>query len=182
MKIYTKKGDKGKTSLIGGKRVSKNDSRIEAYGTIDELIGHIGLIRDSLNIKELKDFLLIVQDRLMTCAAIMATDCENCNSKIPKLNDEDILIIEEKIDEIEKNVEPLHSLILPGGYPSVSQCHIARSVCRRAERNCIKVAENFTINNIVIRYLNRLSDYLFMLARKISKELNVEEIKWKPKL
>ncbi len=182
MKIYTKTGDEGKTSLIGGKRVDKYDIRIESYGTIDELIAYVGLIRDQIHFKDDKDLLLAIQDRLMTCASIMATDCEDCKLRIPELYKKDIEQLEEEIDKIEKVVQPLQSFILPGGHPIISTCHIARCVCRRAERNCIKSSREYSVNEYVIKYLNRLSDFLFMFARKLVIELNVEEINWNPKL
>lgn len=182
MKIYTKTGDKGKTSLIGGNRVHKFDIRIESYGTIDELISHIGLIRDQIKNKEGRELLLSIQDRLMTCASIMATDCDDCKNRVPEIFEEDIAILENEIDRIEETVQPLESFILPGGHPIISNCHIARCVCRRAERNCIKTSMEHQVNEMVIKYLNRLSDFLFMYARKWTIELNVEEIKWNPKM
>jgi len=182
MKLYTKTGDNGKTSLIGGNRVYKFDNRIESYGTIDELISYIGLIRDKIKNKKDKELLILIQDRLMTCASIMATDCDNCKNKIPKIYEEDIVLLENEIDKIENIVQPLQSFILPGGHPIISNCHIARCICRRAERNCIKTTMEHNVNEMVIKYLNRLSDFLFMFARKMTQKLNVEEIKWNPKL
>lgn len=181
MKIYTKTGDKGETSLIGGTRVPKYHGRIEAYGTIDELISYIGLIRDHNIDKHIQTILIEIQDRLMTCASIVATDCENCKVKIPELYDVDIELLEKEIDEMENNLEPLKSFILPGGHPVVSFCHIARNVCRRAERNSLKVQKQFKNSDKVIQYLNRLSDYLFVLSRKLSVDLGAQEIPWKPR-
>lgn len=181
-KIYTKTGDKGETSLIGGTRVPKYHERIEAYGTIDELIAYIGLIRDQKIDEHSFSILIEIQDRLMTCASIIATDCENCKVKIPEMYDNDIETLEKEIDEMEKDLPPLKSFILPGGHPTVSYCHIARNVCRRAERLSIKVQDQFKNSVKVIQYLNRLSDFLFVLSRKFSTDLYAKEIAWKPRV
>jgi cob(I)alamin adenosyltransferase len=181
MKIYTKTGDTGTTSLIGGKRVQKFHERIEAYGTVDELISHVGLLRDQIANNNLKEKLLFIQDRLMTCATILATDCEGCNLKLPVLTDSDIEKLETEIDEMEKQLEPLHSFILPGGHPISSQAHICRTICRRAERHALALSQNYKVDELVIKFLNRLSDYLFVTARFISKLHNVTEIPWNPK-
>ncbi|NOQ27647.1 MAG: cob(I)yrinic acid a,c-diamide adenosyltransferase [Bacteroidales bacterium] len=182
MKIYTKTGDKGETSLIGGTRVPKYHDRIEAYGTVDELISYIGLIRDQKIDAHYISILIEIQDRLMTCASILATDCDNCNIKIPDIYNSDIELLEKEIDEMEKGLPQLESFILPGGHQTVSYCHIARNICRRAERLSIKVQNQFKFNVNVIQYLNRLSDYLFVLSRKLSKELFANEIPWKPRV
>ena len=181
-KIYTKTGDKGETSLIGGTRVPKFHDRIEAYGTVDELISYIGLIRDQNIHKDLKKVLIEIQDRLMTCASILATDCDNCEVKIPELYDSDIEMLEKKIDLMNEEIPPLTSFILPGGHPVVSYCHIARNVCRRSERLAIKVQNQFKKSEKVIQYLNRLSDYLFVLSRKLSIDLNAKETPWEPRV
>ena len=181
-KIYTKTGDKGETSLIGGTRVPKYHDRIEAYGTVDELISYLGLIRDQKIDEHIKSILIEIQDRLMTCASILATDCDNCEVKIPELYNTDIEMLEKEIDEMEKDLPPLTSFILPGGHTTVSFCHIARNVCRRAERNSIKVQDQFKYSEKVIQYLNRLSDYLFVLSRKLSIDLYAKEIPWKPRV
>ena len=181
MKIYTKTGDKGTTSLIGGKRVPKFHERIEAYGTIDELISHIGLLRDLVTNKGLKENLLFVQDRLMTCATILATDCEGCNLKLPIILESDIEILEKEIDSMENQLEPLKSFILPGGHPVVSQAHICRTVCRRAERLSLALSQDYKVDPLVLKFLNRLSDYLFVCARYISKMHNAIETPWTPK-
>jgi len=182
MKIYTKTGDKGETSLIGGTRVPKYHDRIEAYGTIDELISYIGLIRDQKIDDHAISELIEIQDRLMTCASILATDCDNCNVKIPEIYDQDIEALEKEIDKMEKDLPPLRSFILPGGHPIVSYCHIARNICRRAERISIKVQDQFKYSEKVIQYLNRLSDYLFVLSRKLSIDLYAKETPWKPRV
>lgn len=182
MKIYTKTGDKGETSLIGGTRVPKYHDRIEAYGTIDELISYIGLIRDQEIKDHYKDVLIQVQDRLMTCASIIATDCENCKVKIPELYSADIELLEKEIDAMESELTPLTSFILPGGHSVVSFCHVARNVCRRTERNSLKVKDQFKNSEKVIQYLNRLSDFLFVLSRKLSVDLGAKETPWKPRI
>lgn len=182
MKIYTKTGDSGKTSLISGKRVLKNDVRIEAYGTVDELIAWIGLLRDQDVASDISRELLQVQDSLMICASMLAADCDLSTSRIPQLKDTSVSDLETSIDKMEAGLKPLSSFILPGGHTMVSWCHIARSVCRRAERKVIGLSEDQPVNHLVVKYLNRLSDYLFVLSRKISKDLNVDEIPWKPEL
>lgn len=181
-KIYTKTGDKGETSLIGGTRVPKYHERIEAYGTIDELISYIGLLRDQKIDKHLINALIEIQDRLMTCASIIATDCENCKVKIPEVYETDIEFLEKEIDKMEAELPPLSSFILPGGHQTVSFCHIARNICRRSERLAIKVKDQFKHSEKVIQYLNRLSDYLFVLSRRLSIDLNAKEIAWKARV
>ncbi|TVR72619.1 MAG: cob(I)yrinic acid a,c-diamide adenosyltransferase [Marinilabiliales bacterium] len=182
MKIYTKTGDKGITSLIGGKRVPKYDDRIEAYGSVDELIAWTGLIRDHEAAFSVHDLLVEVQDRLMTCASILAADCDDCPNAIPSLCEDDIVILEKAIDEMEDQLEPLSSFILPGGHTVVSYCHIARNVCRRAERNVLRLDAVYAVDRFVIRYLNRLSDYFFVLSRKLGKDSGATEIPWEPRL
>lgn len=181
MKIYTKTGDKGETSLIGGTRVPKFHVRIDAYGTVDELISYIGLIRDQEIGIETKKVLIAIQDRLMTCVSILVTECENCEVTIPELHENDIRKLEDEIDRMEQNLTPLDSFILPGGHPIVSYCHITRNVCRRAERNSLKIGTDIKSVEMVHKYLNRLSDYLFVLARHLARELDVKEIHWKPR-
>ena len=181
-KVYTKTGDNGSTSLIGGTRVSKSDDRIEAYGTVDELISYIGLLRDLIQDESHVQTLIIIQDRLMTAASILATDCSECPRNLPKLFDEDINYLEEQIDIIDETLSPLSTFILPGGNQVVSFTHIARTICRRAERRVLKVEINNEDIYFTIKYLNRLSDYLFILARKLSNDLNANEIAWHPKL
>lgn len=181
MRIYTKTGDQGKTSLLGGKRVPKYHIRIETYGTVDELISYIGLLRDQNISGAIRDELIAVQDRLMVCSSWLAADCEDCHDQLPKLYEQDITRMEKDIDRIEAQLPPLSSFILPGGHPTVSYCHIARNVCRRAERYAIRLYEESSFPELVIRYLNRLSDYLFVLGRKLSKDLEVKEVIWDPK-
>ncbi|PLX15405.1 MAG: ATP:cob(I)alamin adenosyltransferase [Marinilabiliales bacterium] len=181
-KIYTKTGDKGETSLIGGTRVPKYHERVEAYGTVDELISYIGLIRDQEINEKIKSTLVEIQDRLMTCASILATDCDDCKVKIPEIYPSDVEILEKEIDKMNEGLPPLTSFILPGGHPTVSYCHIARNVCRRSERLSIKVQSQYKNSEKVIQYLNRLSDYLFVLSRKLSMDLNAKEIPWTPRV
>jgi cob(I)alamin adenosyltransferase len=182
MKIYTKTGDKGTTSLIGGKRVPKYHNRIEAYGTVDELIASVSLVRDYVTDPHIKEILLETEDRLMTCASILAADCNDCMERLPVIKESDLTLLENEIDQMEVELKPLKSFILPGGHPLVSHCHVARTVCRRAERVSNKLASETFVPEPVLRYLNRLSDYLFVLARKLSKDLNINEIPWIPKL
>jgi cob(I)alamin adenosyltransferase len=182
VKIYTKTGDEGNTSLIGGTRVPKFHIQVEAYGTVDELISFTGLLRDQDIGKHHKESLILIQDKLMACASILAADCENCDVKIPDIVDSDVKMLEDEIDRMDAGLPPLSSFVLPGGHTSVSFCHIARSVCRRAERNVLKLDPDIKNLDIVIKYLNRLSDYFFMLSRKLAKEFNVKEIPWNPGL
>jgi cob(I)alamin adenosyltransferase len=182
MKIYTKTGDKGTTSLIGGKRVPKYNPRIEAYGTIDELISYIGLLRDQEISGKIKADLLSIQDKLMTCAAVLAMDCEDCEIKIPELKVADITFLEKEIDAMENELEPMRSFIIPGGHTIVSYCHIARTICRRAERITIKLSDELNVPESILKYINRLSDYLFVLSRKLGKDLHINEIPWRPLL
>jgi cob(I)alamin adenosyltransferase len=182
MKIYTRTGDKGKTTLVGGKQVVKTHIRIEAYGSVDELIAHIGMLRDMLSDEVLKSRLLDIEDRLMTCAAILATDCEDCRATIPEIRETDIKGLETAIDEMESALPVLSSFVLPGGHVASSQSHIARTVCRRAERQIIRLSTELFVPETVIKYINRLSDYLFVLSRKVLRDFHKEDIPWKPKL
>jgi cob(I)alamin adenosyltransferase len=182
MKIYTKTGDQGLTSLIGGTRVKKSHLRIETYGTIDELNAYIGLLGDQPVNTARRSLIKEIQDRLFTVGASLASDPEKSNMKIPDLHEEDITLLEKEIDNMQEQLPPLRAFVLPGGHPSVSFCHVARCVCRRAERLVIALAEDDFVAVLVIKYLNRLSDYLFVLSRKITYELGIEEITWKPRL
>lgn len=182
MKIYTKTGDKGTTALFGGKRVSKADLRIETYGTVDELNSYVGLVRDQPVNQIRKNSLVEIQDRLFTIGSILATEPGNTKVKIPSLTQEDVTLLEKEIDEMDASLPPMKSFVLPGGHQSVSFCHVARTVCRRAERLVIALDAQEKIDPVVIQYLNRLSDYLFMLSRKMSAELNAEEMPWIPRM
>ncbi len=181
-KVYTKTGDKGQTSLIGGTRVPKHHIRIETYGTVDELNSYIGLIRDQEIDPSAKQVLVEIQDRLFTIGSSLASDPEKSKMKIPDLKEEDIQFLEKEIDKMDEKLPEMRSFVLPGGHTTVSFCHIARCVCRRAERLTIQLSESSFVDELVIKYLNRLSDYLFVLSRKLSQDLNAEEIPWKPRM
>ena len=180
-KIYTKTGDKGQTSLIGGTRLPKQHIRIEAYGTVDELNSHIGLLRDVTENKEDSDLLISIQDRLFTIGSQLAADPDKNKMTLPLLFEEDITTLENAIDAIDAIVPEMKSFVLPGGHVHVSYCHIARCVCRRAERAVLRLSENEKVDEIHAKYLNRLSDYLFMLSRKMTLELKAIETPWLPK-
>ena len=182
MKIYTKKGDTGTTQLIGGTRVSKHHIRIEAYGTVDELNSTIGMLADLMNADEQKDLLRIIQDRLFTLGSLLAADPEKNKMKLPQIKAADVEQLENAIDKMDATLPPMTHFILPGGHVAVSQAHIARCVCRRAERMITHLDEIEKVDALVIQYLNRLSDYLFTLSRFLSKQFNAEEIKWIPKM
>ncbi|MDT8410996.1 MAG: cob(I)yrinic acid a,c-diamide adenosyltransferase [Vicingaceae bacterium] len=181
MKIYTKTGDRGETSLFGGERVPKYHYRIEAYGTVDELNSTIGLVRDQAIDKATFNILLEVQDRLFTLGSNLATDPSNKKVKTPQLNKSDIELLEKEIDKMNETLPEMRSFVLPGGHPTVSYCHIARCVCRRAERLVVFLSEKEPINEDIIIYLNRLSDYLFVLSRKLTQDFKANEIPWKPR-
>lgn len=182
MKIYTKTGDQGTTSLFGGKRVSKSDLRIDSYGTVDELNSYIGLLRDQ-EVNEVRKHVLIeIQDRLFTIGSILATEPGNAKVRIPALAENDITYLEEEMDAMDAKLPPMKFFVLPGGHPSVSFGHVARTVCRRAERLVIALNNQETIDPLVIKYLNRLSDYLFMLCRMMAQELEIEETPWKARM
>ena len=179
-KIYTRTGDKGQTSLIGGTRVPKFHPRIEAYGTIDELNSYIGLIRDHEIGEHYKEILLEIQDRLFTAESLIARDPDAVVTvKLPSIVESDITLLEKEIDRMNEDLPELKSFILPGGHPLVSFCHIARCICRRAERHTIRLAQAVPVEELVVQYLNRLSDYLFVLARRLGKDFKASEINWK---
>lgn len=184
MKIYTKTGDKGYTSLFGGKRVPKSDLRIESYGTIDELNSYIGLISDQDIPSDHKSVLKEIQDRLFTIGSSLASDPDKNNTKkisTPDLNSEDIELLEKQIDMMNEHLPELRHFILPGGSNTVSFCHIARCVCRRAERSVVHLAQDSFVDDKIIIYLNRLSDYLFVIARKLGFDNNIPENQWLPR-
>ncbi|MDV7188406.1 cob(I)yrinic acid a,c-diamide adenosyltransferase [Lutibacter sp. TH_r2] len=187
MKIYTKTGDKGTTALIGGVRVSKHHIRIEAYGTVDELNSYIGLIRDQKIGEHLSNVLIKIQTQLFTIGAMLATPSEKEflksgkeRLKIEKINPESIQLLENEIDNMNESLDPMTHFVLPGGHTSVSFCHIARCICRRAERIASMLNETEKVDEQILIYLNRLSDYLFVLARKLTYINKAEEIKWIP--
>ena len=182
MKIYTKSGDSGTTGLIGGERVKKNSVRIESYGTVDELIAFTAVIRDFCDIEEVNNELIHIEDKLMCCAAILSVSEKAEEINIPKLSDEDIVWIETRIDNMEEKLPPISNFVLPGGHKAVSFSHVARTVCRRAERVVLKLSEESQVPLVIIRYLNRLSDYYFVLARYLTVCYKAVEIPWKPLL
>ena len=182
-KIYTRTGDKGTTSLIGGTKVPKSHLRIEAYGTIDELNSHIGLCRDIIVDARLREMLLEVQDRLFTIGSALACDpIKEPKLRLPDLRERDVKLLEEDIDKMNEEIPPMKTFVLPGGHIVVSQLHIARCVCRRAERCCVRLeTESLEVEPLILKYLNRLSDWLFVAARFISHQHNTIEIPWKPR-
>jgi cob(I)alamin adenosyltransferase len=184
IKIYTKTGDLGKTSLIGGTKVAKSNIRIEAYGTVDELNSWIGLTSDHLHHEHSKKILKEIQDRLFTIGSSLACDPDKEPlMKIPDLKEDDITLLEREIDKMNEELPVMKSFILPGGHPAVSTAHITRCVCRRAERICVQMQElEIFVDPLVIKYLNRLSDHLFVLARYAGLLLKVDEIAWKPRI
>ena len=187
MKIYTKTGDKGTTALFGGTRVPKHHIRIESYGTVDELNSHLGLIRDQEIDQHYKEIIIQIQNKLFTVGAILATDPEKAILKsgkerlnIEKITSADIELLEKEMDSMDGALPTMTHFVLPGGHQTVSFCHIARCVCRRAERLATALNELEPIESNALIYLNRLSDYLFVLARKLSLDLQADEIKWIP--
>lgn len=183
-KIYTKTGDNGTTGLIGGTRIPKSHIRIETYGTIDELNSHIGLVADHSQDEHAKLTLKEIQDRLFTIGSSLACDPEKePRMKIPDLKETDVELLEKEMDNMNEQLPEMKFFILPGGHPSVSITHIARCICRRAERLCVQIQQDeIFIEPLVIKYINRLSDYLFVLARFIAHQLGIEEIAWKPRV
>ncbi|RYD96829.1 MAG: cob(I)yrinic acid a,c-diamide adenosyltransferase [Sphingobacteriales bacterium] len=183
-RVYTKTGDKGTTGLIGGTRVAKDSLRIEAYGTVDELNSFLGLGTDQLADPAINGWILEIQDRLFTLGASLATDPEKApKQKLPDLHPEDIEWLEQRIDEMDDKLPVMKSFILPGGSVAASTFHVARCVCRRAERLCVHLVnqEEF-VAEVVLKYLNRLSDFLFVLARYIVQQQGAKEIPWRPRL
>ena len=188
MKIYTKAGDKGQTGLIGGRRVSKADLQIDAYGTVDELNAWLGLLRDQpVNINR-RELLKEIQNRLFTVGTELATDPERAAKRtMPTIIPNDITVLEQAMDSMDAELSELRAFIIPGGHESVSICHLARTVCRRAERavitlNDVLAESEGAVDELVLQYLNRLSDYLFVLSRTMAQEQNVEEVVWKPRI
>ena len=178
MKIYTKKGDKGKTQLLGGSMVDKNHIKLECYGTIDELNSFIGNIYDQEINTAHKEILFKIQNQLFNLGSIISFDGEKDKIRLPNITTQNIKMLEKAIDRMEECLPMLRNFILPSGHPTASKCHIARTVCRRAERNLVALSQKEKINNLYIQYLNRLSDYLFVLARTILKDTNAQEIEW----
>ena len=183
LKIYTKTGDQGETSLIGGSRVPKYHVRIEAYGTVDELNSFVGYLRDQLEEEPIRKELLEIQDRLFTVESLLASEEGAAISRmLPRLTDDDVTRLEQEMDAMNSILPNLGSFILPGGHPLVSLCHICRTVCRRAERLCIKLGTEYPVDAVIIRYLNRLSDYFFVLSRLIAHNRGVPELPWKARV
>lgn len=180
MKVYTKKGDEGKTGLIGGTRVLKSNLQIDAYGTVDELNSYMGLLRDTTIDQTFTDEIIFIQDRLFTLGSWLATDPEKSKMTLPELQASDTERLEKSIDKMEEELEPMKFFVLPGGHQTVSFCHIARCVCRRAERLVVELNEASPQNPIILAFLNRLSDYLFVYSRYLTHHLGVDEIPWKP--
>ena len=178
MKIYTKTGDKGTTALFGGTRLPKHHIRIEAYGTVDELNSFIGLVRDHLTNELLRKELKGIQEILFTIGSHLAADPAKENLWLPAIKASEVEFLEQGIDRMQASLPPLKNFILPGGHPVVSHCHVVRCVCRRAERNVVALGEIEAVLPILSQYLNRLSDYFFVLARFIGKELGTEEVVW----
>lgn len=180
--IYTGGGDKGETSLLGGKRVPKFHSRIRAYGSVDELMAHTAMLRDMVEDAPIKADLLTILDIMMATASILASDCEDCPVTLPEFGKAEVLFLESRIDDMDASLKPLTSFLIPGGHPAVSQAHIARTVCRRAEREISELAREASVDEEIIRFYNRLSDYFFVLSRKIAHLLGIEQKPWNPKL
>ncbi|WP_028296924.1 cob(I)yrinic acid a,c-diamide adenosyltransferase [Olivibacter sitiensis] len=181
MKIYTKTGDDGTTSLIGGTRVSKSHTRIESYGTLDELNSYIGFLRSYKPDAHIDGTLIQIQQILFDIGALLAFDASRSKLQLYQIQDADILALEQAIDEMDSHLAPLKSFILPGGSATISVCHIARCICRRAERLVVHLSEDEPVHPEIIQYLNRLSDYLFVLARKMAQDSGVEETLWIPR-
>lgn len=182
MKIYTRTGDKGQTSLLGGMRVAKDSLRIEAYGTVDELNSHLGMLRD-LSGDAKKELLISIQTKLFDIGSRLASGTEEQAErfKVPRTTDADITALEQEMDDMDRELPEMRNFILPGGHVAVSQAHICRTVCRRAERGVIRLATEEQVPEIIVRYLNRLSDLLFVLARWTAQRSGAEEIPWKPR-
>jgi cob(I)alamin adenosyltransferase len=181
MKIYTKKGDNGTTQLIGGTRVPKFDARIEAYGTVDELNAYLGLLRDLIEKNPFTSQIIEIQDRLFTIGSLLAEDKAESNMKLPTINEQNVIDLENFIDAMDEELPEMKNFILPGGHPTVSHIHIARCVCRRTERKIDLLNHENPVEPIILHYINRLSDYLFVLSRKISQDLQINETTWKPR-
>ena len=181
MKIYTRTGDSGETSLYGGQRVSKAELRIDAYGTVDELNAWIGMLRDQPVNKKRAELLIHIQDRLFTMGARLATLDVSGMASLPQLEEKDITRLELEIDRMDNTLPPMRSFVLPGGHQAVSTGHVARTVCRRAERLVVTLSQHDAIESVILAYLNRLSDFLFVLCRAMSQESGAEETPWKPR-
>ncbi len=180
--IYTKGGDKGETSLIGGRRVSKFHPQIEAYGCVDELMAHTSMLRDLLKDAGLREDLLTILDIEMATASMLAFDGAELPPNLPRVRGEHVSFLEERIDRMDASLEPLRSFVIPGGHPAVSQAHIARTVCRRTERAILRLTDEVPVDDSIVRFYNRLSDYFFVISRKIASLMGVEQVPWKSML
>lgn len=180
MRVYTRTGDKGKTGLASGERVPKYHPRLEAYGSVDELNSYIGYLNSDINDSRTTNLLLKIQNRVFSISSHLAVDHAEMAKSLPTIKDKDIKELEDEMDYMLDNLPELKNFIIPGGHPIVSRCHIARTVCRRVERIMVKLAEEIEIYENMVIYVNRLSDYFFVLARKIGSDLGIEEIKWTP--
>lgn len=181
MKVYTKKGDSGTTGLLGGTRLPKHHLRIESYGTVDELNAFIGVLRDSISSTQHRDDLKKIQDELFTIGSQLAADPEKNKMELPMIKPDDVGYLEERMDNMDKELPEMKFFVLPGGHPAVSNAHVCRCVCRRAERLCVALSENGVVNPLILQYLNRLSDYFFVLSRHLTMELGVAEVPWQPR-
>ncbi len=182
MKVYTRRGDAGETSLIGGTRVSKDSLRIESYGTVDELNSFVGLLRDQDIDRHAKEILIEIQDRLFTLGSLLAESPDGSKMQLPQVNETDIDLLEKEMDAMDSLLPPMRNFVLPGGHPAVSIAHVCRTVCRRGERLVVNLGKSEELNPILYKYLNRLSDYFFVLSRKLAHDLKVEETPWKPRM
>ncbi|MBN1133212.1 MAG: cob(I)yrinic acid a,c-diamide adenosyltransferase [Bacteroidales bacterium] len=178
--IYTKGGDQGETSLIGGKRVPKFHPRIEAYGSVDELMAHTALLRDMVTDEIIKKELLKILSLEMSTASLLAADCLDCPVQLPELTEQDVVFLEERIDDMDAGLKPLKGFIIPGGNPVVSQAHVVRTVCRRTERSILRLAGKQEDIGLIIIFYNRLSDYFFVLSRKLAVISGIDQLPWKP--
>jgi cob(I)alamin adenosyltransferase len=178
MKLYTKKGDRGETSLLGGTRVPKFHHRIESYGTVDELNAYLGLLSEQEILKEQRDFIRNIQHQLFNIGSILANDPEKSHFKLPELQEAEITRLEDSIDEMESKLQPLTNFVLPGGHSANAHAHVARTICRRAERRVVELNSYANVAPEIIQYLNRLSDWLFVLARFATHLAGAEEVKW----
>jgi len=180
-KLYTKTGDKGQTSLLGGKKVSKSDLRIDAYGNVDELNAFIGHLKDQEAVENrLKQQLYWIQEHLFSIGSILATEENFSGFELPKVAETEVKQLEVWIDKFDQEVPELKNFILPGGHPAVSLAHICRTVCRRTERSIIALSRSETVDEVILQFMNRLSDYLFIFARALSKILDAPEVPWSP--
>ncbi len=181
-RIYTKGGDQGETSLIGGRRVPKYHPRIEAYGSVDELMAHTALLRDLVEDPSLKEDLLTILELQMATSSILAVDLDGIPEGIPQIGSDQVRFLEDRIDEMDASLEPVHSFVIPGGHPAVSQAHVVRTVCRRTERTILKLMQETEVDAVIVQFYNRLSDYFFLISRKIANLLGVEQKPWKSML